>query len=398
MKLLVACVDMVPENTKRQPWFYMNAIAKGLSKLGYDIWILTDTEADWFDDGKNIFIKNFRSFPQGVEARLYDLILKEDFDSVIWSTGLTDFLFKNKINVLKIPVVAVVTSPRYFLKELLSNSKDLVLNTEFAKQFLLGPFISRKRMNNFFAIPNLKAVVFECKETLRRYTRDHLDTSKTFVIPPPIPEHFITALNHVEVENEIFENQKKKILYFGPPISLRGVDILVQAMSIVVKRIDNVMLYVLSRLEHPSLAQNERRLHSLIKKSKLNCSVDVISGVLQPNEIIGHILSSQVVCLPFKMVVSDVPITVLETLATGIPLITTDVAGVSEFAKNANCTVIPPSDPRALAQALIVILGSPRQGLNQTAKESFLNSHSLENFASSFDKILREACQQKYQH
>jgi glycosyltransferase involved in cell wall biosynthesis len=369
----------------------MNSIVKGLSEKGHDVWILTNQEAKWPEDRKIIVFEGFRSFPQGIDVKVGTLIEKHGFDAIIWSTGLTDFFFRNKIDVLKIPVIAVVTSPRYSFRELLSLDKDLIINREFIKHFFLGPFISKKRIKAFLSIPNLKAIVFECEETLGRYISDGFNRDKTFVIPPPIPEDFLKLLTEVKAEENNYKKDYFKILYFGPPINLRGIDTLIHAVKIGRNKIENIRLDILSRIEYEGLLRYERKMYGLIRRKGLDSNVNVISGMLAPREIIKHLLSSDLVCLPFKCVVSDAPIAVLETIATGIPLITTEVAGVSEFAKIGRCYVIPPRDSKSLAEAIMKVISDRNRIIqNETIMLYILNSHNLENFGLSFDMILRE--------
>ena len=98
MKILVACVDMIPQNLGRQPWFYMNSIAEGLAEEGHEVWILTDKEGGNRVDGrKYIVLHHFRSFPKGIHRDLIPILEKEKFDLLFWSTGLTDFLYQTKI-------------------------------------------------------------------------------------------------------------------------------------------------------------------------------------------------------------------------------------------------------------------------------------------------------------
>ena len=391
MKILVASVKMTPQTIARQPWFYIHSIAEALSKKGNDVWMLTDTIADWPEHAKIIFLENFRTFPRGIDFRLEDLLRKEGFDLLIWSTGLTDFIFQRKVNILKIPIFAVVTSPRYYFTELLRNCKALSLNNKFTRQFLLGPLISKTRIEEFFKLPNLKAVIFESKGTLNRYTHNNPDVNKAFVIPPPIPENFLYIL---KLFKEKKENQEDKyfnrILYYGSPISVRGIDTLIEAMPLVMKKLDTVKLKVLSRIEYPSLLKHEHRLRKLVEKRGIGSHVNIISALLTPSQIIQHLLSCRVVCLPFKLVISDVPITVLETLATGTPLITSDISGVSEFANKGSYSLIPPGDHRALAEAIVNIIKSNAGRIIESKTKRFLNNHTQEKFALSFDSILRK--------
>jgi len=391
MKILVACIDMVPENINRQPWFYMNCITKGLREKGHDVWILTDG-INKSEDRKTIFYKDFRSFPNGVSEGIGALVMKQGFDAVIWSTGLSDFFFRKKIDTLGVPVIAVVTSPRYSLRELLSLGKDLLFNREFVGQFFLGPILSKQRVIDFLSIPNLKAVVFECNETLRRYIPYGFDKKEVAVISPPLPEDFLKILKEVKAEENTEPKNYFKILYFGPPLNLRGIDILVHAISLIRKKVENVRLLILSRIEYEGLLKHEKRLNKLIKRENLGTVVQVVSGVLTQKEIIRQIISSDLVCLPFKFAVSDVPIAILETVATGVPLITTEVLGISEFRNSRRCYVVPRKDPKSLAEEIFKVIQDKGEiTRNMPAMDNLLKKHSLKNFTISYERVVKEA-------
>jgi glycosyltransferase involved in cell wall biosynthesis len=54
------------------------------------------------------------------------------------------------------------------------------------------------------------------------------------------------------------------------------------------------------------------------------------------------------------------PLTVLEAMAVGKPVVGTDVGGISEAVRHGETGfVVPPRDPRKLAEALIGLLGDP---------------------------------------
>lgn len=390
MKIAVACVDMIPHHLTLQPWYYMNSIAKALSLGGHEVWILTDSKEDLLADRKIIVFKRFRSFPRGVNLEIGNLIKNLGFDAIIWSIGLTDLFFINKIDRLNIPVIGVIGSPRYYLMELLAIGWDLISSVQYIKQFFLGPLISQTRLEKFLSLPNLKSIVFQCHETLRRYFPLNVDKRKIFVIPPPFPEDFFNILKRAKLGKGVHTKRDPKILYFGPAINLRGINTLINASPLVMKTVKDVKLDILCRPEYGSSLKHERRLRKLIIKKGLTSNVNILSGMLTHCEIVTHILSSKVVCLPFECIVSDVPISVLETLATGVHLVTTYAPGISEFAKNANCTLIRPRDHKALADVLIKVLKNDIKIVDQFRIEEFLNKHSLRNFALSFEKILRE--------
>jgi glycosyltransferase involved in cell wall biosynthesis len=392
MKIAVACVDLVPENARRQPWFYLDALARALRAGGHEVWVLTDKEGDWPDGRRTLTMQGFRSFPRGIDPSVGPRLAREGFDLVFWSTGLTDFFFRRGLEPLEIPVIAVVTSPRYTARELLTLGPDLFCNWRLAKQFLLSPFISPARVRRVLGPPNLKAVLFQCRGTRDRYLPEGYDRAKAVVIPPPLPREFLDRLGEIAPERKTGGDKSFKILYFGPPITVRGIDTLVEAMARVAQSRADARLEILSRIEHKELLAQEQRLRKRILKRGLASRVEVVSGVLSPGEMVSRILAADVICLPFKGVVSDVPIAVLEAMATGIPLVTTEVAGVSEFARNSACHVIPPRNPKALAEAILQVWHRREAGAGDEAElEKFRLKHDEAVFASSINSLLQKA-------
>lgn len=352
MKILVACIDMVLQNTMRQPWYYMNSIINGLFKRGHDVYILTNKENGLLNKNKTIILKNFRSFPKGISEDAVDSVKQHNFDVIFWSLGLTDFFFRRKIDIFNIPVIGVVTSPIYFPKELLFLGCDLFYSRNLIKQFFLGTFLTKGRIKNLFSLSNLKAIIFECKGTRDRFIASDDIAKKAYVVIPPLPEYYYDLLNSVREKNtEIKKNDFFKILFLGPPLFLRGIDTVVRAFKIVHREMKNSKLCILSRVESREMLKHEKRLRALIVEENLGESVEIISGMLNKEEIIKHTLSSNVVCLPFKITISDVPMVILEVLATGVPLITTDIAGVGEFL-NGSCFIVPKGDSQSIAEKL----------------------------------------------
>jgi phosphatidylinositol alpha-1,6-mannosyltransferase len=392
MKIALACVRFMPENVRRQPWFYLNAIRKGLMSAGHEVCVLTDKEVDWGDGRRTVTMEGFRSFPQGIDPRVGPMLGKEGFDLVFWSTGLTDFFFRQGLETLEIPVIAVVTSPRPALGELLGWGSDLYWNWRFVRQFFLAPFITKAMVRRFLGSVNLKAVVFQCRETMRRYMGEKGAEGRVVIMPPPLPHGFRTQEAGSILAREISPEKPFKILYFGPPINIRGIDTLIDAMPQVILEAGGARLEILSRIEHPGLLHHEMRMKERIRKRGLTHRVEVISGILSPQEINRRISAVNVICLPFKGVISDMPIVVLEAMATGIPLVTTQVAGVSEFAQDDACQIIPPGSSKALAKAILEVFHS--QGARDKGRfrpGEFWIRHDEAYFASSLKKLLEKA-------
>jgi len=65
----------------------------------------------------------------------------------------------------------------------------------------------------------------------------------------------------------------------------------------------------------------------------------------------------------------------LEAMACGVAVVTTACGGVSEYASNTNCLVVPPGDSRAIAQSIVRLRED--RGLRSQLRENALETSSL---------------------
>ncbi|MFL5767598.1 MAG: glycosyltransferase, partial [Actinomycetota bacterium] len=75
-----------------------------------------------------------------------------------------------------------------------------------------------------------------------------------------------------------------------------------------------------------------------------------------------------VFCLPSLH--EGLPLSLLEALAVGVPVVATSVGGVPEALANGGGAVVPPSDAGALATALLELLGDPGRRARLSAEGS----------------------------
>ena len=91
------------------------------------------------------------------------------------------------------------------------------------------------------------------------------------------------------------------------------------------------------------------------------------------------------------------PLFVLECMATGTPVVVTDVGGLPELVEHDRTgLVVPPRDPAALARALIALLEDPelRRRLATAAAQhvdAFSIEHVAQRFAGLYEQLVRDA-------
>ena len=62
---------------------------------------------------------------------------------------------------------------------------------------------------------------------------------------------------------------------------------------------------------------------------------------------------------------------------------------MSEFAKNGNCTVVPPRNENALANAIIDVLENDVRRTKGRFEDGFVEKNNLKKFASTFENVIK---------
>jgi glycosyltransferase involved in cell wall biosynthesis len=287
------------------------------------------------------------------------------------------------------PLIGILTSPIYELGEIIN-----VGFREFIKHFrylfihlinsVIPPIIIRKAAASFRLIIVLSITN---KIRLEKYG---INAKKVIFIPPAIDEMYLIP----PAENEIEEFKKKinpsglpTILYFGPPSTLRGIDVLIEAYAKICEKIPSKLILLL-RIDDVESMKEENTLRKIINEKRVAKSTMIISGVLDKKEIIKYISIADLVCLPFKIVLSDVPLTVLEAMSLGKPIISTHVDGLADLLEGRGL-VIHPSNVKALSESLMILLRNSK--LREILKEKTGNIYlSWQQVSESYISLMKK--------
>jgi len=142
------------------------------------------------------------------------------------------------------------------------------------------------------------------------------------------------------------------ITYLGSPLTIRGTDTLIKAAQSLKRQLKKFRILILSRTESLSEKNEEKYLLSLINKFDLSERVHLVSGVLSPNVVKKYVAASDIITLPFKIVQSEPPLAILESMALGKPVITTTTCGLPELITPDRGRFVKTNDPKGLALAI----------------------------------------------
>ena len=374
MKVAIICFEFKESNLRKQPWRYVYEIAKGLKSSGHEVFIITNSNDDTDIAGIRVFGVGKLSIPsKGESKEIMDILDRENPDKVVMLLGLTSFL-RARFEI-KQPVIGILTSPVYSLRELIRNVgiRDLIAYRRYTVIHVINSlapsFFVRKWSQKF------EYIIVLSQRNRERLIKKGVPANKVIVIPPGIDEKFLELPESETIErirSEISPDGAPIVMYYTSPLTLRGTDTLVKALPYILEE-KEVKLLILSRPDYRSVLKEEHKLRKLAEKLNVEKNLVIISKYLSPKEVKAYVSSADMVALPFKLVLSDVPLSILEAMALGKAVIGTDVDGIPEILKDKGL-IVRPNNPKDLANAVILILNDKKLKYElKTATKEYIN-------------------------
>jgi len=173
----------------------------------------------------------------------------------------------------------------------------------------------------------------------------------------------------------------------------KGYETLVGAFARVHRTLPRARLVIFGS-EHGSHAAYARRVRSLVRE--LFGDSDAVAFLGPRSDIERQLQGFDVLALGSVPRSEGIPTVILEAMATGIPVVATDVGGVSEVVDDgATGRVAPPLDAGALADALTAVLSDAgargAMGVNarRVAEERFSIDECAETHLRAYELALR---------
>ncbi len=142
------------------------------------------------------------------------------------------------------------------------------------------------------------------------------------------------------------------ILFLGRLDARKGLTVLLRSMPMVIKSVPGARLVVVGT--GPRLAEAKRICHQL----GLGQSV-IFQGAVTRDDLPRYYCGCDVYCSP-ALGGETLGIVLLEAMASGVPVVASDIPGYDETIENSKTgLLVPPDDPAALATALTRVLTDP---------------------------------------
>jgi colanic acid/amylovoran biosynthesis glycosyltransferase len=118
-------------------------------------------------------------------------------------------------------------------------------------------------------------------------------------------------------------------------------------------------------------------IRAAVERLGLGDAVELI-GELLPDQVSQELRAGDVFCLP--SFAEGIPVSIMEAMAIGVPVVTTFVGGIPELAIDGETAlVVPPSNTPALTEAIRRLIQEPelRDRLSQRAREVVADRHDV---------------------
>lgn len=363
MRISIYVKGMKEGNARLQPWRYFNELALGLRARGHEVLLQSKIATSASPDPAS-----------GPAFR------GSDPDVALWGVS--------QLSVFRRPPakgvtrnVAVLGSPLYRPKDLLRLGWSLTGSPRAYGIHVLNAFVPRRRFATYLDRH------FDSTVVMARYSADQLtaaghNSEKLHVLPP--------GRDRVVADSTPTHTDAVTFVYAGPPTPIRGVDVLIEAFAKCAREQPTIRLELLLRIDGEQQGGRISALRDLVDSLGVSSKTTFVVGKLTPADVQRHLDGADVVVLPFRLVPSEAPLTVMEAAAAGKPLISTRLAPIRALAAPGSYLVVPGSVSR-LAQAIRVLAsdGEKRALMAAKAREHYVRLPTWDEVINEFEALAK---------
>ena len=224
---------------------------------------------------------------------------------------------------------------------------------------------------------NRSTAVIALTSNLKEKIRE-INKKDVFVVPNGVDlDKFDKLVDRYSLRSKMGISAKDKVLLFvGTLKPVKGVKYLIRAMSIIKDFDENVKLLIVGDGE-----EKEYLIH-LTKRLHLDDSISFIGKV--PNEKVPHYMHvSDLLVQP--SISEGFPVVILEAMAAGLPIVTTNVTGLPEIVCNLkNGLLVEPKNSEDIADKVLLIIHN--KGLQKT----FSNNNKKKVRQYSWQEVVKK--------
>ena len=384
-----------------QPHRTLLEIGRQLSFFGHDVTMISDgapglPEQDGVCGLRLRRVCSVRLFRGRQNPALFSVVDQESPDMILWHLGLSSFIHQDLQHPFSPKTVGVLTSPIHRPREILRlGSRRLLWDPDVVSIHLAGALAPGWLIRRAFSTDGLLGMI-TLSETTRLYLIDKgAPAGRVWVVPPGVNREWLNAALSKDDRRSLrcrlgFREGDFVATYFGSPSPIRGLYTLLQAAERTMQSKPQLRLLILSRRRSDEREQQANYLNGFINRNGLGERVRVVDGFLGQEDLMQHIMAGDAVCLPFELVPSDVPLSILEAMALGQGIITTNVACIPELVGQDRGFMVPAASVGALAQQLRAVIETPDmiQARGQNGRNYVESHRTWEGTGEFLERVL----------
>lgn len=340
-------------NLRLQPWRYLYEIGRRLSDQGYGVTFVSN------GDGPlgSLPIRRLASVGvprSGRNPQLDDLLDTLQPDVIVQHIGLTSVLHQRAVRAGR-GVIGMFTSPMYRPVDFMRPGlRHVLAGYRLSGLHLVGAFLPRPMLQ--FLLPRLlpAQIVTQTETTRQSILQCRVAPDQVRVIAPGVDPQWRDTGGGRAIRAKLgFRAQDIVVVYAGSPAPLRGLPTLIRALHLAYASESAFRLVILNRRRAGELEHESTEILREIDRLGLQPMVTIIDGFLDEHRLIEHLAAADLVALPFELVPSDAPLSILEARALGRRVVTTRVACLAELLGDDPPYLATPGDPQSLANTLL---------------------------------------------
>lgn len=201
------------------------------------------------------------------------------------------------------------------------------------------------------------------------------------LLPLPVFSLFGESVDKDEAKKFLKLIDKRIVLFFGFIRDYKGLDVLIEAFSLVRKELD-VKLIVAGEFY-----ETEEKYLKLIEKHKLENAIILKKDFIPTSEVKHYFSASDAVVLPYKSATQSGIVQVAVNFCK--PVIATDVGGIGEVIEDGKTGfVVEKENPEKLAHAIIDFYKNEKEKEFSSNMKSLKEKYSWQNFVKGMFELI----------
>jgi len=247
------------------------------------------------------------------------------------------------------------------------------------------------RLFSKLCLSNLDLII-ALSGNVKRSLEGIIPESKIKIIPPLIDlPRFIQVSKERTKRMKVHRTHTPHILYIGNLSKTKGLHVLLRALKIVKDNFPNVKLLLGLDIPLERFKCENFEMKKDINVLGLADNVVPLGIIKNLPEIMAR---SELFVAPFLSTQgpADYPLSILEAMASGLPVVATDVGGIPEIVKHGyNGILVKPNDPLELAEAINYLLENEdearRMGMRGVEFEKSISEGVVKEYKLMYERM-----------